>query len=64
MAWELGFDEDVLENFVEFVNIVEVAMSHTPKCNDDLALSLKDLKGFMFIMIQPKFQGADCASGN
>ena len=30
IAWELGFDEEVLHNFAQFVNIVEVAMSHTP----------------------------------
>jgi hypothetical protein len=37
IAWELEFDEYVLENFLEFVNIVEVAMSHTSECNDDFA---------------------------
>ena len=31
IAWELGFNKDVLKNFAQFVNIIEVAMSHTPK---------------------------------
>ena len=35
MAWELGFDDEVLENFAQFVNIVEVAMSHSPKSDND-----------------------------
>jgi hypothetical protein len=42
IAWELGFDKDVLKNFAQFVNIVEVAMSHTPKSDKELA-SLYDL---------------------
>jgi hypothetical protein len=50
IAWELGFNEDVLENFVEFVNLVEAAMSHTPKSNEDLAslynLAISFLEGF------------------
>jgi hypothetical protein len=71
IAWELGFHEEVLENFVQFVNIIEVAMSHTPKSDDDLAAlytliksSLKGLRGFMFKMTLRRFQDAGCASGN
>ena len=29
IAWELGFDREVLENFRKFVDIIEVAMSHS-----------------------------------
>ena len=37
IAWELGFDDEVLKNFAQFVDIVEVAMSHSPKFDEDLA---------------------------
>ena len=37
IAWELDFDTEVLENFVQFVNIIEVAMSHSPKSDEDIA---------------------------
>jgi hypothetical protein len=47
IAWELGFHEEVLENFVQFVNIVEVAMSHTPKSDDDLAALYTLIKSFL-----------------
>jgi hypothetical protein len=47
IAWELGFDEEVLENFVQFVNIIEVAMSHTPKSDYDLAALYILVKSFL-----------------
>ena len=47
IAWELNFDEDVLENFAQFVNIVETAMSHTPKSNEDLAALYNDIWSFL-----------------
>ena len=56
IAWELHFDREVLKNFVQFVNIIEVAMSHTPKSDEDIAAlynlvkSLKNLRGSMFTM--------------
>ena len=47
IAWELGFDKEVLENFMQFVNIVEVAMSHTPKSDGDLAALYNLIKSFL-----------------
>jgi hypothetical protein len=47
IAWELGFDRDVLENFAQFVNIIEVAMSHSPKSDSDLASLYKLVKSFL-----------------
>ena len=53
---ELGFNNDVLNNFAQFVNIVEVAMSHTPKSNEDLAslynLACSFLEGFERLYVQ------------
>ena len=50
IAWELGFNRQVLANFAEFVNIVEVAMSHTPKSDIDLVslytVAMSFLEGF------------------
>ena len=50
IASELGFNYQVLGNFVEFVNLVEVAMSHSPKSNEDLVslytLAMSFLEGF------------------
>jgi len=37
LGWELGFNRRVLANFAKFVDIVETAMSHSPKSNEDLA---------------------------
>jgi hypothetical protein len=47
MAWELGFDRDVLRNFAQFVDIVEVAMSHSPKSDGDLASLQSLIKSFL-----------------
>jgi hypothetical protein len=47
IAWELGFDKDVLKNFAQFVNIVEVAMSHTPKSDEDLASLYNLIRSFL-----------------
>jgi hypothetical protein len=47
IAWELKFDQEVLENFAKFVEIVEKAMSHTPKSNEDLAVLHIDAKSFL-----------------
>jgi hypothetical protein len=47
VAWELGFDKDVLKNFAQFVNIIEVAMSHTPKSDEDLASLYKLIRSFL-----------------
>jgi hypothetical protein len=70
IAWELGFNDKVLRNFVQFVDIIETAMSHTQKSDDELASlynlvrSFLDLKDFMLGMTQHWFQDVDCASGN
>ena len=37
IAWELQFDSEVLENFAEFVDIVETAMTISPRSEGDLA---------------------------
>jgi Transposase family tnp2 len=47
IAWELDFDEEVLKNFVDFVNIIEVAMSHSPKSDLDLANLHELIKTFL-----------------
>ena len=47
MAWELGFDRDVLRNFSQFVNIIEVAMSHSPKSDHDLVSLYNLVKSFL-----------------
>jgi Transposase family tnp2 len=47
IAWELQFDEEVLENFRQFVDIVEVAMSHSPKSDDDLLALYNLAKSFL-----------------
>jgi hypothetical protein len=47
IAWELDFDNDVLRNFAQFVDIVEVAMSHSPKSNVDLVLLHNLIKSFL-----------------
>ena len=47
IASELGFDEDVLNNFTQFVDIVEIAMSHTPKSDEDLASLYNLIKSFL-----------------
>jgi hypothetical protein len=46
MAWELGFDMEVLRNFAQFVDVIEVAMSHTPKSTEDLAALYRQIKSF------------------
>jgi hypothetical protein len=47
IAWELHFDREVLKNFVQFVNIIEVAMSHTPKSDEDIAALYNLVKSFL-----------------
>ena len=42
IAWELGIDEEVLDNFAQFVNIVEVAMSHSSFINQYSDLYISD----------------------
>jgi hypothetical protein len=37
IAWELNFDEDVLKNFGQFADIVETAMTISPRSDKDLA---------------------------
>jgi hypothetical protein len=61
----------VLENFAQFVNLVEAAMSHTPKSDEDLATCiiliksfLEGFENFMFMNDPKRFQDVDCASGN
>ena len=53
MAWELEFDKDVPENFAQFV---EVAMSHSPKSDNDLfslyTLVKSFLQGFERLCVQ------------
>ena len=36
IAWELGFNKKVVENFALFSNIVEYAMTNVPRTQDDL----------------------------
>jgi hypothetical protein len=71
ITWELGFNGEVLSKFAQFVDVVEVAMSHPPKSGMDLVslynLVRSFLEGFekLYVQkIQPKFQDVDCASGN
>jgi hypothetical protein len=47
MAWDLGLDMEVLRNFAQFVDIIEVAMSHIPKSTEDLAALYKQIKSFL-----------------
>jgi hypothetical protein len=47
IAWELDFDIDVLRNFAQFVDIVEVAMSHSPKSDEDLVSLHNLIKSFL-----------------
>jgi hypothetical protein len=47
IAGELGFNREVLENFVEFVDLVEIAMSHTPKSAKQLAAAYNLAKSFL-----------------
>ena len=47
IAWELHFDREALKNFVQFVNIIEVAMSHTPKSDEDIAALYNLVKSFL-----------------
>ena len=60
IAWELGFDREVLENFMEFADLVEIAMSHTPKSDEQLAaayfLAQSFLEGFqrLYVHNEPK----------
>ncbi|KAH9017510.1 hypothetical protein EDB84DRAFT_1276532 [Lactarius hengduanensis] len=47
MAWELGFDMDVLKNFSQFADIVETAMSHSSKSDKNLASLHTLIKSFL-----------------
>jgi hypothetical protein len=47
IAWELGFNGEVLKNFSKFVNLVEGAMSHTPKSAIQLATMYGLAKSFL-----------------
>ncbi len=47
IAWELKFNDEVLRNFAQFVDIVEVAMSHSPKLNNDLLVLYKQVMSFL-----------------
>jgi hypothetical protein len=47
IAWELGFNRKVLANFAEFVDLVEAAMSHTPKSAEKLATMYQLAKSFL-----------------
>ena len=47
IAWEFGFDEEVLQNFRKFVDIIEVAMSHSPKSDQDIADLYKWIAHFL-----------------
>jgi hypothetical protein len=47
LAWELGFNYDVLSNLALFVDIVEVAMSHTPMSDMDLAALYNLVRSFL-----------------
>ena len=47
IAAELEFNKEVLENVAQFVDIVEVAMSHSPKSDHDLAALYNLVKSFL-----------------
>ena len=47
IAWELKFNQDVLKNFAQFVDIVEAAMSHSPKSDMELASLYKLISSFL-----------------
>jgi hypothetical protein len=50
IAWELGFNQKVVENFALFSNVVEYAMTNVSRTQDDLAMLnakiIEFLKGF------------------
>jgi hypothetical protein len=46
IAWELGFNDGVLSNFAQFVDVVEVAMSHTPKSDVGLGILVQSSQIF------------------
>jgi len=47
IAWELKFNHEVLKNFAQFVDIIEVAMSHSPKSSLDLGSLHNKIKSFL-----------------
>jgi hypothetical protein len=60
MALELDFDWDVLSNFAQFVDIIEVAMSHSPKSTLELATLYVQIKSFL-IRFEQLYVGNDAA---
>ena len=55
IAWEFGFNKDVVENFALFSNVVEYAMTAITRTKDDLAWLhgkiVKFLKGFEHLYV-------------
>ena len=47
IAWELGFNKKVLANFAEFVDVIEAAMSHTPKSVEELVAMYNLVRSFL-----------------
>jgi hypothetical protein len=47
IAWELGFNEDVVKNFAIFSNVVEFAMTAIPRSQEDLSKLLDKIILFL-----------------
>jgi hypothetical protein len=47
IAWELGFDEEVVKNFARFSNVVEYAMTPVPRTQKDLVKLYDEIVCFL-----------------
>jgi hypothetical protein len=47
IAWELGFDEEVVKNFARFSNVVEYAMTPVPRTQKDLVKLYDEIVHFL-----------------
>ena len=47
MAWELGFNSEVVKNFALFSNIVEYSMTAVPRTKDNLAMLYEKIVHFL-----------------
>jgi hypothetical protein len=47
IAWELGFNSEVVQNFALFSNIVEYSMTAVPRTQDNLAMLLEKIIHFL-----------------
>ena len=66
IAWELGFNLEVVENFAIFSNVVEYAITTTPLTNDGLAKiygKIVDfIKGFEHLYVGNEPSNISCNS--